>query len=89
MALRGCLGTGDRRSLFDLTERKFYIFGWVFWPQDVLYLTFILIVSAYALFLCDRDRGSRFLWLRVPADGVHRSVHVDRERSLRVTAPLE
>ncbi|MCV4600844.1 hypothetical protein OFC63_32980, partial [Escherichia coli] len=37
----------DRQAvLFHLVERKFYIFGLVLWPQDVLYLTFLLIISA-------------------------------------------
>ena len=37
----------DRQAvLLDLVERKFYIFGLVFWPQDVLYLAILLIVSA-------------------------------------------
>ena len=31
---------GRQAVLFDLNARKFYIFDWVFWPQDVLYLTF-------------------------------------------------
>ena len=29
---------GRQAVLFDLVERKFYIFGLVFWPQDVFYL---------------------------------------------------
>ena len=37
--------------LFDLGARKFYIFGLVFWPQDFIYLTALLIIAAYALFL--------------------------------------
>ncbi|MEW6688864.1 MAG: cytochrome c oxidase accessory protein CcoG [Pseudomonadota bacterium] len=37
--------------LFDIAHRKFYIFGLVFWPQDIIYLTALLIVSALALFL--------------------------------------
>jgi cytochrome c oxidase accessory protein FixG len=42
----------DRQAvLFDLSVRKFYIFGLVFWPQDIVYLTALLIVSAYSLFL--------------------------------------
>jgi cytochrome c oxidase accessory protein FixG len=42
----------DRQAvLFDLVARKFYIFGLVFWPQDVFYLAILLIISAYALFL--------------------------------------
>jgi polyferredoxin len=31
--------------LFDLATRKFYLFGAVFWPQDVIYLAVLLIVS--------------------------------------------
>ena len=34
--------------LFDLAARKFYIVGLVFWPQDVIYLTVLLIISAHA-----------------------------------------
>jgi cytochrome c oxidase accessory protein FixG len=42
----------DRQAvLFDLAARKFYIFGVVFWPQDFIYLTALLIVSALSLFL--------------------------------------
>ena len=36
--------------LFDLPARKFYIFGWTFWPQDFFFLTLLLIISALALF---------------------------------------
>ena len=42
----------DRQAvLFDIVHRKFYIFGLVFWPQDVIYLTVLLILSALSLFL--------------------------------------
>jgi len=37
--------------LFDLPARKFYIFQWVFWPQDFIYLALLLICAALALFL--------------------------------------
>lgn len=36
--------------LFDLPARKFYIFGLTFWPQDFIYLAFLLIIAAVALF---------------------------------------
>ncbi|HEX7952211.1 MAG TPA: cytochrome c oxidase accessory protein CcoG [Burkholderiales bacterium] len=42
---------GRQAVLFDLAQRKFYIFGLVFWPQDIVYLTVLLIISAYSLFL--------------------------------------
>jgi cytochrome c oxidase accessory protein FixG len=46
--------------LFDLVARKFYIFGLVFWPQDIVYLTLLLIISAYSLFLFTAVAGR--LW---------------------------
>lgn len=43
---------GDRQSvLFDISAHKFYIFGLVIFPQDLIYLALILIISALALFL--------------------------------------
>lgn len=51
----------DRQAvLFDLVQRKFYVFGLVLWPQDVFYLAIILIISAYALFLFTAVAGR--LW---------------------------
>ena len=51
----------DRQAvLFDLAARKFYIFGLVFWPQDFIYLTGILVLSALALFLFTAIAGR--LW---------------------------
>ncbi|PXW98733.1 cytochrome c oxidase accessory protein FixG [Sphaerotilus hippei] len=42
----------DRQAvLFDLGTRRFYIFGLVLHPQDFIYLTGLLIISAYLLFL--------------------------------------
>lgn len=37
--------------LLDLPARKFYIFHWIFWPQDFIYLALLLICAAFALFL--------------------------------------
>ncbi len=42
---------GRQAVLFDLAARKFYIFGLVLWPQDVIYLSALLIISALSLFL--------------------------------------
>jgi len=41
---------GRQAVLFDLPERKFYIFNMVFWPQDFFYLALLLIVAALSLF---------------------------------------
>jgi cytochrome c oxidase accessory protein FixG len=46
--------------LFDIAHRKFYIFGLVFWPQDIVYLAVLLIISALALFLFTAVAGR--LW---------------------------
>jgi cytochrome c oxidase accessory protein FixG len=46
--------------LFDVVHRKFYIFGLVFWPQDIIYLTVLLIISALSLFLFTAIAGR--LW---------------------------
>ncbi len=41
---------GRQAVLFDLPERKFYIFNMVFWPQDFIYLTLLLVIAALSLF---------------------------------------
>jgi cytochrome c oxidase accessory protein FixG len=51
----------DRQALlFDIAQRKFYIFGLVFWPQDIIYLTVLLVISALSLFLFTAVAGR--LW---------------------------
>jgi len=51
---------GRQAVLFDLAARKFYIFGLVLWPQDFVYLTALLIISAFSLFLFTAVAGR--LW---------------------------
>lgn len=51
---------GREAVLFDLGARKFYIFGWVFWPQDFIFLTALLVISALSLFLFTAIAGR--LW---------------------------
>lgn len=41
---------GQQVVLFDLPERKFHLFGMVFWPQDFFYLAVLLILAALLLF---------------------------------------
>lgn len=57
---------GRQAVLFDLAERKFYIFGIVLWPQDVFYLAIILIISAYGLFLFTALAGRLFCGYACP-----------------------
>ena len=52
---------GQRQAvLFDLGARRFYIFGVVLYPQDFIYLTAILVISAFSLFLFTAVAGR--LW---------------------------
>ena len=52
---------GQRQMvLFDLGARRFYIFGLVLYPQDFIYLTALLIISALSLFLFTAVAGR--LW---------------------------
>ena len=46
--------------LFDLLTRRFYLFGVVLYPQDFIYLTALLVISAMALFLFTAVAGR--LW---------------------------
>jgi len=57
---------GRQAVLFDLVQRKFYIFGLVLWPQDVIYLTLLLILSALALFLFTAVAGRLFCGYACP-----------------------
>lgn len=55
------LDWGQRQMvLFDLGARRFYLFGYVLYPQDFIYLTGLLIVSALSLFLFTAVAGR--LW---------------------------
>ena len=57
---------GRQAVLFHLVERKFYIFGLVFWPQDVIYLAVLLVISAYGLFLVTAIGGRLFCGYACP-----------------------
>jgi len=52
---------GQRQALlFNLEAKRFYIFNLVFYPQDLIYLTALLIISALSLFLFTAVAGR--LW---------------------------
>ncbi len=52
---------GQRQALlFDLEAKRFYIFSLVLYPQDLIYLTALLIISALSLFLFTAVAGR--LW---------------------------
>lgn len=82
----------DRQAvLFDLGARKFYIFGMVLWPQDVIYLTLLLIISALALFLFTALAGRLFCGYACPQTvyteifmWIERKVEGDRVARIRL-----
>jgi len=45
------MADGRQALLFDLPNRKFNIFMMTLWPQDLIYLSALLIISALGLFL--------------------------------------
>ncbi|MDM0045066.1 cytochrome c oxidase accessory protein CcoG [Variovorax dokdonensis] len=51
---------GRQALLFDLASRRFYILGLVLYPQDLIYLSGLLVVSALSLFLFTAVAGR--LW---------------------------
>jgi cytochrome c oxidase accessory protein FixG len=74
---------GRQAVLFDLPARKFFILGLVFWPQDFIFLTWLLIIAALALFFFTAIGGrlwcgyacpqtvwtETFLWMERFAEG--------------------
>jgi len=84
---------GQRQAvLFDLGARRFYIFNLVLYPQDFIYLTGILVISALSLFLFTAVAGRLwcgyacpqtvyteiFLWLERKTEG-DRSARMRRD----------
>lgn len=75
---------GDRQALLlDISGHRFYIFGLVLYPQDLIYLAVILIIAALALFLFTAVAGRLwcgfscpqtvytkiFLWIEAKVEG--------------------
>ncbi|MFO1310746.1 MAG: cytochrome c oxidase accessory protein CcoG [Burkholderiales bacterium] len=87
---------GRQAVLFELAARKFYIFGIVFWPQDVIYLTVLLILSALALFLFTTIAGRLWCGYACPQTvyteiftWIERKIEGDRLARIRLdAAPL-
>ena len=86
---------GDRPAvLFDLASRKFYIFSLVLYPQDFIYLTGLLVISAYSLFFFTAIAGrlwcgyacpqtvytEMFLWIEQKTEG-DRSARIRLDQS--------
>jgi len=84
---------GQRQAvLFDLSVRRFYIFGLVLYPQDFIYLTGLMIIAALSLFLFTAVAGRLwcgyacpqtvyteiFLWIEKKLEG-DRSARIRRD----------
>ena len=79
--------------LFDLGARRFYIFGLVLYPQDFIYLTGLLIVAAYSLFLFTAVAGRLWCGFACPQTvyteifmWVERKLEGDRAARMRLDA---
>ena len=82
---------GRQALLFDLEQRRFYVFGWLLYPQDFIYLAVLLIVSALALFLFTTVAGRLWCGFSCPQTvytelfmWVERRLEGDRSARLRL-----
>lgn len=88
---------GQRQAvLFDLGARRFYIFGLVLYPQDLIYLTALLVISALSLFLFTAVAGRLWCGFSCPQTvytemflWIERKIEGDRTARMRLDgAPL-
>jgi len=85
---------GERQAiLFDLPARKFYLFGLTLWPQDFIFLAWLLVIAALSLFFFTAVAGRLwcgyacpqtvwtevFLWMERVTEG-------DRARRMKLDA---
>jgi cytochrome c oxidase accessory protein FixG len=85
---------GERQAvLFDLAARRFYIFGWVLYPQDFIYLTGLLVISALSLFLFTAVAGRLWCGFSCPQTvytemflWIERKVEGDRTARMKLDA---
>jgi cytochrome c oxidase accessory protein FixG len=80
---------GRPAVLFDLGARRFYIFDLVMHPQDFIYLTALLIICAYSLFLFTAVAGRLWCGFACPQT-VYTEIflwverHIEGERAVRM-----
>ena len=73
------LGPRPERALarpccVDLANGRFYFFFIELWPQEVYYITGLLILAAFGAVPDERGRRPRLVRLSLPADGLDRPV---------------
>ena len=85
---------GERQAvLFDLGARRFYILGYVLYPQDFIYLTGLLVISALSLFLFTAVAGRLWCGFACPQTvyteiflWIERKLEGDRNARMRLDA---
>lgn len=85
--------TARQAVLFDLGARKFHIFGLILYPQDFIYLTGLLIISALSLFLFTTIAGRLWCGYACPQTvyteiflWIERKIEGDRGRRMKLDA---
>ncbi len=84
---------GRPAVLFALEARRFYIFGLVLYPQDFIYLTGLLVISALSLFLFTAVAGRLWCGYACPQTvyteiflWIERVIEGDRPQRMRLDA---
>ncbi|MFO1272013.1 MAG: cytochrome c oxidase accessory protein CcoG [Rubrivivax sp.] len=84
---------GRQAVLLDLGARRFYIGGLVLYPQDFIYLTALLLLAAYSLFLFTAVAGRLWCGYACPQTvytevfmWIERRIEGDRAARLRLDA---
>ncbi|WKB55247.1 cytochrome c oxidase accessory protein CcoG [Eleftheria terrae] len=84
---------GRQAVLFDLATRRFYIFDLVLYPQDFIYLTALLVISALGLFFFTAVAGRLWCGYACPQTvyteiflWVERRIEGDRTARMRLDA---
>ena len=79
---------GRPAMLFDLAARRFYIFDFVLYPQDFIYLTGLLVICAYALFFFTAVAGRLwccYAWPQVQGNSGKRSFFINQSGDVLAT----
>ncbi len=84
-------GEGRQAFLIDLPNRKFNLFAWTFWPQDLFFLTAILVISALSLFLFTAIAGRVWCGFTCPQTvwtevflWIERQIEGDRPKQIKL-----
>jgi len=86
---------GRQAVLFDLNERRFFVFGLVLHPQDLIYLAALLVIAALALFFFTAVAGRLWCGYACPQTvyteiflWVERRIEGDRVARIKLFRPI-